>query len=111
MQNLADVVLDYYLFLYFAEEGKLDAERSVRLVELFNQIENSFSDEEKQVLKDAATRRFQKQEEIIENGGIPQYPIASAESLFLGNIAGGYFDIPALDNVADPDEDMSQYDE
>jgi hypothetical protein len=111
MQNLADAVLDYYFFLYFADEGKVDAERSVRLVELFNQIENNFSEEEKQQLKEAAVRRFQKQEEIIENGGIPQFPTASAESLFLGNIAEGYFDIPALDDIRDPDEDMSQYDE
>ena len=111
MQNLADAVLDYYFFLYFAEEGKLDAERSVRLVELFDQIENRFLAEEKQALKEAAARRFQKQEEMIENGSIPQYPIASAESLFLSNIAGGYFDIPALDDIRDPDEDMSQYDE
>jgi len=44
MQNLANAVLDYYLFLDRVEENELDSERAVKMLELFDQIENKFSE-------------------------------------------------------------------
>lgn len=110
MQNLADTVLDYYFYLYFAQDEAPDAERSIKLLELFNQIECKFSDEEKQALKDAARRRMQREEEFIENGGVPPYDLTKEHS-FLHNMAYGYFDLEGLDSIQDPDEDFSNCDE
>ena len=107
MNNLADAVLDYYFFLYFVEKQNPNAECSIKLVELFDQIENKFSDVEKQEVKEAAKRRFQRQEEVINSGGIPQYPINSEEIEFLQNIARGNFDTSSMDNIPDPDQDLS----
>lgn len=108
MQNLANAVLDYYLFLFRVEENELDSERAMKMLELFDQIENKFSDVEKQELQEAAKRRLQRQEQMDENGYIPHYPVEFDQDRVLENIASGWFDIPGIDDIRDPDE---QYDE
>ncbi len=106
MHNLADAVLDYYLFLYFADDNNFASERAIKLMELFDKIENTFSETEKQALKDAAKRRLPEQlGEIYQGEAIPHFPVEVDKNLFLHNIAQGWFDIPGFDDIRDPDEE------
>jgi sensor histidine kinase YesM len=104
MKDLADAVLDYFWFLYSPAESGLESQRSVKLVELFNQIEDHFTNEEKQALMDAATRRLQQLQNAHDAAYVFQQPQESIRESFLQSIAAGHFDFATDDDVRDPDQ-------
>lgn len=106
MNHLADAVLDYYLFLYFAEEHSFASTRAIKLAELYEKTENQFSDSEKQALKEAAKRRLPKNyEEVYAADSVAHFPTELDRNLFLQDVVQGLFDIPSFDDIRDPDEE------
>ena len=57
MNNLADVVLEYFWFLNFGSDDELDPDTAVKAMEnLAYTIDTTFTDSEKAALRDAAQR-------------------------------------------------------
>ncbi len=101
MQNLADVVLDYLWLLHFAEEDSFDPDDAIELVEsLVYQIENDFTDEERQALSEAAERRLKSWlREPDEHGHTPRGLLTKEQKVVLEDIAAGRFDTPSFDEL------------
>lgn len=96
MNNLADAVLDYFWFLNFSSEDEADLDLTVqKLEELAYQIETSFSDIEKEALKEAAKRRLAWWlSEPDEHGYTPRKLLSEDQKSFLEDIAAGRFNGP-----------------
>ena len=93
MNNLADAVLDYYWFLNFSTDEEAEMDTTVELMEvLSHQIENEFSEGEKQALMDAARRRLGEWlREPDEHGYTPRQLLSDEQKEFLEEIARGEF--------------------
>ena len=100
MQNLADAVLDYLCFLNFCEEEECDPDSTLKLLEdLVYQIENKFTEEEKQSLKDAAQRRLAHWlREPDEHGYTPRKLLTPEQKSFLEDVTAGRFSGPDFDD-------------
>jgi hypothetical protein len=93
MRNLAEVVLDYLWFLNFAEDDTLEPDEAVDVLEgLAFKIESSFSDEEKQALMEAASRRLSWWlQEPDEDGYTPRELLTPNQKALLEALASGRF--------------------
>lgn len=94
MQNLADVALNYLWFLEFSDDEELDPDRAVKLEEeLSYQIQDVFTDEERQALSKAAARRLKWWlQEPDEHGYTPRKLLTANQKAFLEAISEGRFD-------------------
>ena len=103
MQNLASVVLDYIWLLEFSEEDEVDPDSAVKLLEdMTYQIENVFSQDEKQALCHAAERRLQWWlQEPDEHGYTPRKLLTLDQKALLEAIAAGRFDGFDIEDVTD----------
>jgi hypothetical protein len=101
MQNLADVVLDYLWLLHFAEEDSFNPDDAINLAEgLVHQIENDFTDAERQALSEAADRRLKSWlAEPDEDAYTPRQRLTREQKVVLEDIAAGRFDTPRLDEL------------
>lgn len=102
MQNLADVVLDYFWLLLFADDKCLNDDDALKLTEsLMCQIEE-FSEDEKRALSEAAVRRLQWWlREPDEDGYTPRERLSPEQKIALEDIANGRFDLSSLNGVED----------
>jgi hypothetical protein len=93
MRNLAEVVLDYLWFLNFAEDDTLAPGEAVDVLEgLAFKIESSFSDEEKEALREAASRRLSWWlQEPDEDGYTPRELLTPNQKSLLEALAAGRF--------------------
>jgi len=107
MQNLANVVLDYFWFLHFSEPDEMDALRAIKLLELFNRIENNWSEEEKQSLISAAALRLQQQQ-TADDEDDPIRFMTLEQKGFLECLARRNFDFAFLDNAEEPIENLEE---
>ena len=98
MNNLADVVLEYYWFLNFCSDDELDPDTAVNSMEqLAYKIESEFSQSEKAALQDAATRSLASWlREPDEHGYTPRKLLTADGRAFLEAIIGGHFSGPPL---------------
>ena len=96
MNNLADTVLDYFWFLNFSEEGEADLDLTVKLMEdLVYEIENQYTEDEKNALRFAAERRLASWlREPDEHGYTPRKLLKPEQKQFLDAIARGQFHGP-----------------
>ena len=91
MNNLADTTLDYLWFLTFTDEEYANADVLLKESEdVIYRIENAFTDEERQALKDAARRRLASWlREPDEHGYTPRKLLTHAQRVFLEDMAAG----------------------
>jgi len=99
MNNLADAVLDFFWFLNFSTEEEADLQLTAEMsAGLANQIETTFSQAEKDALKDAASRRLTSWlREPDQHGYTPRKLLTPDQRSFLEEIAAGHFSGPDLD--------------
>lgn len=94
MRHLADSVLDYLMYLNFSDEDAYDREHTLKLLEeLTGKIENSYSENEKLALSDAAARRLElyaRESDSTEELGISF--LTEEQQQFLESVAAGWFD-------------------
>lgn len=95
MTNLADAVLDFLWFLEFSEDDECDPDLAVKYLESLSfDIENNWTDEEKQMLRDAAKRRLVGDSNKDQTGHIPSASysaVSDEQKVFLEAIAAGRF--------------------
>ena len=99
MDNLADVVLDYYWLLNFCSEEEMEPDLAVKKMEhLAYAITNDFSDQEKTALQDAARRSLAfMTRDPDEHGYTPRALVTPDQIAFLQAIADGHFSGPPID--------------
>ena len=93
MNNLADVVLEYYWFLNFCSDDELDPDTAVKAMEgLSHAIETSFTATEKAALQNAAQRSLALWlREPDEHGYTPRKLLTPDQREFLEAIGAGNF--------------------
>ena len=98
MNNIADVVLEYYWFLNFCSDDELDPHAAVNAMEqLVYKIENEFSNSEKLALQDAAKRSLESRlREPDEHGYTPRTLLTPDGLAFLQAIIEGNFSGPPI---------------
>ena len=91
MNNLADATLDYLWFLTFLDEQHADPDVLLKESEgLIDRIENTFTSEEQEALKDAARRRLASWlHEPDEHGYTPRKLLTHSQRVFLEDMAAG----------------------
>ena len=99
MDNLANVVLDYYWFLNFCSDEEMEPETAVKKMEdLAHIITNDFSDFEKTALQGAAKRSLAFMlREPDEHGYTPRALVTPDQRAFLQAIVDGHFSGPPVD--------------
>jgi hypothetical protein len=98
MDNLADIVLEYYWFLNFSTDEELDPDTAVKSMEnLAYTIETAFSADEQRALQEAAKRSLASWlREPDEHGYTPRSLLTPEKRAFLQDIAAGRFSGPEL---------------
>jgi hypothetical protein len=93
MNNLADVVLEYYTFLNFCDDDDLDPDTAVqKIAELSHAITTTFTDTERAALQAAAQRALASWlREPDEHGYTPRTQLTPELQEFLEAIAAGNF--------------------
>lgn len=95
MTNLADAVLDFLWFLEFSEDDECDPDLAIKHLESLSlDIENNWTDDEKEMLSDAANRRLIGASNKDQTGHIPSVShsaMSDEQKGFLEAIAAGRF--------------------
>lgn len=95
MTNLADAVLDFLWFLEFSEDDECDPDLAIKYLESFSfDMENNWTDAEKQLLSDAVKRRLSGDSNKVQTGHIPSTTgsaLRAEQRAFLEAIAIGRF--------------------
>ena len=92
MNNLADVVLEYFWFLNFSSDDELHPDTLVKAMEnLAYTIGTAFTDAEKAALQEAAKRSLAEWlREPDEHGYTPRKLLTAEKREFLESIAAGH---------------------
>lgn len=96
MNNLAEMVLDYFWFLNFSSDDDVDLDRAVEGLEALSyRVETMFSEEEKEALKAAANQRLAWWlREPDEHGYTPRKLLTTEQKEFLEAMRAGRFSGP-----------------
>jgi hypothetical protein len=98
MNNLADVVLEYYWFLNFCSDDELDPDTAVKHLEnLADVIANEFTPQEQSALRESADRWLASWlREPDEHGYTPRKLLTPDKRAFLEQISKGQFAGPPI---------------